>query len=62
MVLIGMGWTVLPQIQAERPPASLSPAQKKPLLSRHLVAATRDSNLTNPAVSELVAELLRTVA
>lgn len=62
MVLIGMGWTVLPQIQAERPPASLSPAQKKPLLSRHLVAATRDSNLTNPAVSELVTELLRTVA
>ena len=61
MVLIGMGWTVLPQIQAERPPASLSPVQKKPLLNRALVAATRDSNLENPAVSELVTELLRTV-
>ena len=61
MVLIGMGWTVLPQIQAERPPASLAPVQKKPLLNRTLVAATRDSSLVNPAVSELVTELLRTV-
>jgi DNA-binding transcriptional LysR family regulator len=60
MVLIGMGWTVLPQIQAERPPASLAPVQKKPLLKRTLVAATRDSSLVNPAVSELVTELLRT--
>jgi DNA-binding transcriptional LysR family regulator len=56
-----MGWTVLPQIQAERPPASLVPVQKKPLLNRTLVAATRDSSLVNPAVSELLKELLRTV-
>ena len=59
MVLIGMGWTVLPRIQAERPPASLTPVQKTPLLKRALVAATRDSNLVNPAASELVSALLR---
>lgn len=59
MVLIGMGWTVLHRIQAERPPASLIPVQKTPLLKRALVAATRDSNLVNPAASELVSALLR---
>ena len=59
MVLIGMGWTVLPRIQAERPPASLNPVQKTPLLKRSLVAATRDSNLVNPAASELVSALLQ---
>ena len=59
MVLIGMGWTVLPRIQAERPPASLTPVQKTPLLKRALVAATRDSNLVNPAASELVSALLQ---
>lgn len=59
MVLIGMGWTVLPRIQAERPPASLIPVQKTPLLKRELVAVTRDSNLVNPAASELVSELLQ---
>ena len=59
MVLIGMGWTVLPRIQAERPPASLTPVQKTPLLKRSLVAATRDSNLVNPAASELVSALLQ---
>ena len=59
MVLIGMGWSVLPRIQAERPPASLTPVQKTPLLKRSLVAATRDSNLVNPAASELVSALLQ---
>ena len=59
MVLIGMGWTVLPRSQAERPPASLTPVQKTPLLKRSLVAATRDSNLVNPAASELVSALLQ---
>ena len=59
MVLIGMGWTLLPRIQAERPPASLTPVQKTPLLKRSLVAATRDSNLVNPAASELVSALLQ---
>ena len=59
MVLIGMGWTVLPRIQAERPPASLTPVQKTPLLKRSLVAATRDSKLVNPAASELVSALLQ---
>ena len=59
MVLIGMGWTVLPRIQAERPQASLTPVQKTPLLKRSLVAATRDSKLVNPAASELVSALLQ---
>ena len=59
MVLIGMGWTVLPRIQAERPPASLTPIRQTPLLKRTLVAATRDTGLANPAAIELIEELQR---
>jgi len=59
MVLIGMGWTVLPRIQAERPPASLTPIRQTPLLKRTLVAATRHTGLANPAAIELTQELQR---
>ncbi|MED5540727.1 MAG: LysR family transcriptional regulator [Actinomycetota bacterium] len=59
MVLIGMGWTVLPRIQAERPPASLTPIRQTPLLKRTLVAATRHTGLANPAAIELIEELQR---
>ena len=59
MVLIGMGWTVLPRIQAERPPASLTPIRQTPLLKRTLVAATRHTGLANPAAIELTEELRR---
>ena len=59
MVLIGMGWTVLPRIQAARPPASLTPVQQTPLLKRTLVAAPRHPGLANPAAIELTEELQR---
>ena len=59
MVLIGMGWTVLPRIQAERPPASLTPIRQTPLLKRTLVAATRHTGLANPAAIELIEALQR---
>ncbi len=59
MVLIGMGWTVLPPVQAERPPASLSPIHQNPLLERTLVAATRQTGLAHPAAVELTEELQR---
>ncbi|MDP7066248.1 MAG: LysR family transcriptional regulator [Acidimicrobiales bacterium] len=57
LVHIGMGWTVLPRMQAERPPASLIPIRKTPLLKRVLVATTRDSGLANPAASALISKL-----
>ena len=62
MGLIGMGWTVLPRIQAERPPASLAPIRQTPLLKRTLVAATRHTGLANPAAIELTEELQRHAA
>ena len=55
-----MGWTVLPRIQAERPPASLSPIHKSPLLKRMLSATTRETGLANPAALDLIAELQQT--
>ena len=58
MVRIGMGWTVLPEIQAQRPPASLVPTHDRPILKRTLVAATRDNDLTNPAATELTSRFL----
>ena len=58
MVRIGMGWTVLPEIQAQRPPASLVPTHDRPILKRTLVAATRDNDLTNPAATQLISRFL----
>ena len=55
---IGMGWTVLPEIQAQRPPASLVPTHDRPILKRTLVAATRDNDLTNPAATQLISRFL----
>ena len=62
LVHIGMGWTVLPRIQAERPPASLSPIHKSPLLKRMLSATTRETGLANPAALDLIAELQQEAA
>ena len=59
MVLIGMGWTVLPRIQAERPPASLTAIHATPLLERALVAATRQTGPANPAAIELTEKFQR---
>ena len=54
MVLLGMGWAVLPRIQAERAPAPLRPIKPEPLLQRQLVAATRMMGAQNPAATALV--------
>ncbi len=58
MVRLGLGWTVLPVVQAEFGPEPLKPARIKPLVERSLVAVTRRGSLPNPLAEQLV-ELLR---
>lgn len=57
MVRLGMGWTVLPVIQAESEPAPLVRARPQPLLTRWLVAARRSGSVDNPLADSLVAAL-----
>ena len=57
MVRLEMGWTVLPQIQAERPPFGLRAVVEGPLVHRQLVAATRHDALPNAAAAQLLKEL-----
>lgn len=54
MVRLGLGWTVLPVVQAERAPGALAPARAKPLASRELVAATRRGASPNPLSQVLI--------
>ncbi len=58
MVQLGLGWTVLPVVQAEEGPNPLRRAQAKPLLQRHLVIAQRADAIPNPASDNLIAALL----
>jgi DNA-binding transcriptional LysR family regulator len=58
MVRLGVGWTVLPVIQAERAPAPLTRAVKGDLTRRSLVAAQRADRSPSPAADALVAALL----
>lgn len=55
MVRLGMGWTVLPVIQAETEPAPLRRASPAPLLTRWLVAARREGAVEHPLGDALVA-------
>ncbi len=57
MVRLGMGWTVLPVIQAESEPLPLRRAREEPLLHRSLVAAQRSGTVANPMVDLLIGEL-----
>jgi len=57
MVRLGLGWTVLPPVQAEREPHPLRPIDDRPIANRHLVVATRDGALPNPAADRLIEEL-----
>jgi DNA-binding transcriptional LysR family regulator len=57
MVHLGLGWTVLPAGQAEREPNPLTPARKRPLLHRHLVAVRRPSAVPDPAAAALTSAL-----
>ncbi len=59
MVQLGMGWTVLPVVQAEQGPNPLQRAQPQPLIQRHLVIAQREDALPNPAADNLIGALLR---
>lgn len=57
MVRLGIGWTVLPVIQAEAEPRPLIRAQAAPLFERTLVAARRSEALPNPRADQLLARL-----
>ena len=57
MVNLGMGWTVLPVLQAETEPNPLRRAREKPLLSRRLVIATRTGGAKDAALGELLGRL-----
>ncbi len=56
MVRFGSGWTVLPASQAEAGPRGLS--KGRTLATRHLVLATRESGMREPAVDALVRRLV----
>ncbi len=58
LVMLGMGWTVLPVIQAETEPAPLPRARAQPLLSRRLVMARRVGSPPDPATESLL-DLIR---
>ena len=57
MVRLGMGWTVLPVIQAESEPAPLVRARPEPLLTRWLVAARRAGSVEHASADRLIAAL-----
>ena len=61
MVRLGIGWTVLPVIQAEKPPFALRRARPEVLVHRHLAAVRRGDRPPDPAADALVEALLAAV-
>ena len=59
MVRLGVGWTVLPVIQAERGPDPLRRAVRGVLARRTLAAVQRADRAPRPAADALVALLTR---
>lgn len=57
MVRLGLGWTVLPVIQAELEPNPLIRARPEPLLTRPLVAARRAGSVAHPLLHDFIADL-----
>ena len=55
MVLLGLGWTVLPRSQGEHGPVELTIGEE--LLRRRLVLARRKDAIGDPAVDELARRL-----
>ncbi len=55
MVQLGMGWTVLPRIQAESEPMPLTAIRRQPLVRRRLVLARRVDSPADPAADALTA-------
>jgi DNA-binding transcriptional LysR family regulator len=60
MVRLGLGWTVLPVIQAEGEPQPLVRARPEPLLERRLVAIWRSRRLAHPLTQRFIARLVTT--
>ncbi|MDA3039832.1 MAG: LysR family transcriptional regulator [Actinomycetota bacterium] len=58
MVRLGLGWTVLPVIQAEGGVSPLIRAQPEPLLERRLVAARRNGRLPHPLTDWFIKQLV----
>ena len=57
MVLLGLGWTVLPRSQGELGPVELTIGEQ--VVERRLVLARRRDAIADPAVDELADRLLR---
>ena len=57
MVLLGLGWTVLPRSQGESERGELAVGEQ--ILERQLVVAQRAGAVTDPAVDELARRLTR---
>lgn len=58
MVRMGLGWSVLPVVQAESGPHPLRRAVADPIVTRTLVATRRHGELVHPLI-EVVVEMLR---
>ncbi len=58
MVALGMGWAVLPVIQAETEPAPLQRATSAPSLRRDLVIVKRERSVIGPATQVLLGLLM----
>lgn len=58
MVRLGIGWTVLPVVQAEKGPAALRRARPEVLVHRRLAAVRRADRPPDPAADALVTTLL----
>ncbi len=58
MVRLGVGWTVLPVLQAERGPEPLTPVRGGTIAHRTLAAVQRGGQPASPAAEALLASLL----
>ncbi|MDH3682115.1 MAG: LysR family transcriptional regulator [Acidimicrobiia bacterium] len=61
MVALGMGWTVLPVLQAETAPNPLRRARPAPIMSRRLVVARRRGAVADGLTDAFLAELVASV-
>ncbi len=57
LVNLGLGWTVLPVLQAETGPNPLVRVRRAPLLTRRLVVTRRLATPVDPLAAELIARL-----
>jgi DNA-binding transcriptional LysR family regulator len=60
MVRLGVGWTVLPVVQAERGPDPLRRVGRSPLTARTLASVQRADRAPSPAADALVEALRST--